>query len=47
MQLISKNKTVRSITVQDLKEFNSQSLSKQVEKKGTTSFNDACFQKKI
>ena len=32
MQIISNGKTVRSNTVQDLKEFNSQSLSAQAKK---------------
>ena len=32
MQIISNDKTVRNDTVQDLKEFNSQSLSTQAEK---------------
>ena len=32
MQIISNDKTVRSDTVQDLKEFNSQSLSTRVKK---------------
>ena len=32
MQIISNDKTVRSDTIQDLKEFNSQSLTTQVKK---------------
>ena len=32
MQIISNDQTVRSITVQGLKDFNSQSLATQVEK---------------
>ena len=45
MQIISNNKTVRSDTVQDLKEFNSQSLSTRTKKRRTASFNDARFLK--
>ena len=45
MQKISTDKTVRNDTIQDLKESNSQSLSTQVEKRGTISFYDACYQK--
>ena len=41
MQFISIDKTVRSDTVQDLKEFHSQSLTTQA-KKRTISFYDAC-----
>ena len=33
MQIISTDKTVRNDTIQDLKEFNSQSLSTQAKKK--------------
>ena len=33
MQIICKDKTVRSITVQDLKDFNSQSLAPQTKKR--------------
>ena len=32
-------------TIQDLKEFNSQSSSTQAKKTITASFNDACYQK--
>ena len=32
MQIISNNKTVRNDTIQDLKDFNSQSLATQVKK---------------
>ena len=42
MQIISNDKK-RSDTVQDLKEFNSQSLSTRVKKRRTASFNDACY----
>ena len=45
MQIIFKDKTVRSDTIQDLKEFNSQSLSSQAKKGRTVDFNDACYQK--
>ena len=43
MQIFSNDKTVRSNTVQDLKEFNSQSLSTRVKKRRTASFYDACY----
>ena len=43
MQIISADKTVRNDTIQDLKEFNSQSSTTQAKKKGTTSFNDARY----
>ena len=35
MQIISNDKTVRSDTIQDLNEFNSQSLTTQAKKKRT------------
>ena len=41
MQFISNDETVRSNTVQDLKDCNSQSLATQAKKK-TISFYDAC-----
>ena len=44
MQSISYDQTVRSDTVQNLKEFNSQSLATQA-KRRTTSFYDACYEK--
>ena len=45
MQIISIDKTVRSDTVQDLGEFNNQSLATQAKKKRTTSFYDARYLK--
>ena len=45
MQIISNDKTVRSNTVQDFEDFNSQSLAIQVEKRRTISFSDG-FQRK-
>ena len=44
MQLISSDQTVRNDTIQDLKDFNQQSLSTQA-KKGTAYEHDACYQK--
>ena len=41
MQIISIDKTVRRYTVQDLREFNSQSLSTRSKKRRTTCFYDA------
>ena len=41
MQIVSIDKTVRNDTIQDVKEFNQQTLTTQAEK-GTTSFYDAC-----
>ena len=38
MQLISSDKTVRSDTIADLKEFNNQSLTTQAKKKRAISF---------
>ena len=43
IQIIANYKLVRSDTVQDLKDFNSQSLSTQAKKKRTTSFYDASY----
>ena len=43
MQIISNDKTVRSDIVQDLKIFNSQSLSTQTKKRRTITFHDACY----
>ena len=43
MQIISNEQTVRSNTMQDLKEFNSQSLATQAKKGKTISFYDACY----
>ena len=47
MKGISNDKAVRSDTIQDLKDFNSQSLTTQAKKKRTASFNDACQYKKL
>ena len=41
----STDKTVRNDTIEDKKEFNSQSLITQAKKRRTTSFCDACYQK--
>ena len=43
MRIISNDKTVRIDTVQDSKEFSSQSSSKQAKKRRKTSFFDACY----
>ena len=43
IQIIANDKTVWSDTVQHLKDFNSQSLSTETEKRRTTSFYDASF----
>ena len=45
MQLISTDETVRSNTLQDLKDFNQQSLSTQVKKRRTINSYDASNQK--
>ena len=45
MQIISNDKTVRNETVQDLKDFNLQSLTTLAKKRRTISFYDACYQK--
>ena len=45
MQIISTDKTVGSNTVYDVKDFNSQNLSTQVEKRRTSSFFHACYSK--
>ena len=42
MQNISNDKTVRSNTVQDMKDFNVQSITTQATKRRTISFYDAC-----
>ena len=42
MQIISNDQTVRSNTVQDLKELNAQSLTTQAKKKTISSY-DACY----
>ena len=43
MQIISNDKSVRNDTLQDLQEFNSQSLGTQAKKRGTISFYDDCY----
>ena len=43
MQFVSNDERVRSDTVQDLKDFNSECLSTQVKKRRKTSFFDACY----
>ena len=45
MQLGSSDQSVRNDTIQDLKDFNQQSLSTQAKKRRTISFDDACYQK--
>ena len=47
MQVTSNDKTARSNTVQDLKEFNSQSFLTPTKKKRTICFYDACYIKKL
>ena len=47
MQVISIDKTVRSITVQDLKYFNKQSLAAQVNKREQLVFVMPAIEKKI
>ena len=42
MQIISTDKTVRNDTIQDLKEFNNESLTTKAKKRRTISFYDAC-----
>ena len=42
---ISNDKIVKKDTIQDLKDFNSQSLATQAIKKRTISFYDVCYQK--
>ena len=43
MQIISTDKTVRNDTIEDIKNFNSQSLSTRAKKRRTNSFYDACY----
>ena len=43
MHISSNDKSVRNDTIQDLKDFNQQSLTTQVKKRRTTSFYDACY----
>ena len=43
MEITSTDKTVRSDTVQDLKDFNSQLLATQAKKRRKISFYDACY----
>ena len=45
MQISSNDQPVRNDTIEDLKEFNSQSLTTQAKKRRTISFYDACYQK--
>ena len=45
MQNFSNNKAVRNDTVQDLKEFNSQTLATQAKQRGAVSFCDDCYKK--
>ena len=45
MQISSNDKSVRNDTIEDLKQFNSQSLTTQAKKRRTTRFYDACYQK--
>ena len=42
-QIVSIDKTVRNNTIQDLKEFNQQSLTTQAKKRRTVRFYDACY----
>ena len=46
-QIISNNQTVRSKTVQDLKEFNSETLSTQAKKRRVFKFYDVCYYKRF
>ena len=43
MPIFCNDQTVRSDTIQDLKELNSQSLSTEAKQKRTISFYDACY----
>ena len=43
MEIISTDKTVRNDTIEDLKDFNSQSLATQAKKRRTTSFYDGRY----
>ena len=43
VQIISNDQTVRSNTVQDSKDFISQTLTTQAKKRRTISFYDACY----
>ena len=45
MQKISTDKTVRNDTIQDLKDFDNQSLAAQAKKRRTISFYHTCYQK--
>ena len=47
MQMISNDKTERRKTVQDVKEFYSQSFAKKAGEKKTISFYDACHKKSL
>ena len=41
-QIISNDQTVKNNTIQDLKEFNSQSLATKAKKRRTINFYDGC-----
>ena len=43
IQIISDDQSVIGDTIQDLKEFNYQSLATQAKKRRTISFYDACY----
>ena len=43
MQLVSTDQSVRSDTMQDLKDFNQQSLSTRAKKRRTVGEYDACY----
>ena len=43
MQIISTDKTVRSNTVNDIKEFNNQPLATQAKKRRTVGNYDTCY----
>ena len=47
MQLISSDQTVRNDTIQDLKDFNQQSLSTQAKKRRAVNEHDARYQKSL
>ena len=45
MQIVFTDKTVRSDTIEDLKQFNCQSITTQAKKRRTISFYEACYEK--
>ena len=47
MQIISSDQTVRNDAIQDLKDFNQQSLPTQAKKRRTANEHDACYQKNL